>query len=467
MKVLISVELYHPLTIGSAYATYRLANGLASRGHKVSVICSGDGLATRRCNENNVEVFRLSSFPNPLNTKFRLSPLAHHLVGPILDEVRPDIIHTQDHFLIGSSVIEAALKRNIPIVGTNHFHPDNLIHFLNVSPNTEEKIRKAAWKHFNAVYGHLHTMTTPSEIAKKVMQANGTKKDITVVSNGIDLDKYKPRTKEEVVSTAEQYGISGRNKTVLFVGRLEKEKNIDVLIRAMQLVIQKVPAKLLISGVGSEEENLKQLVRELGIADFVKFLGRAPDDDLIRLYDFVDLFATASTVELQGLVVMEAMASGLPIVSSDGMALPELVRDGDNGFIFPSGNHAAAAEKILAILENKKLAKEMGKNSLKLISQHDFQKTLEKYESIYRDAITRPQKPKVNRLLFVMSKLILDTPFVAILLLFAIGVASATAGIYINGRHIKSAYNKVKVEASTVSRNIIRHYRENRSSITW
>ncbi len=443
MKVLISVEYFYPQTVGSAYAAYRLAKGLASRGHEVSVICSGDSLNSRSGIESDIKVFRISSLPILFNRKYRLSPLAHHLVGPIFDEVKPDIVHAQDHLIIGSSVIDAALRRNIPIVGTNHFHPDNLLHYLNAPPAVEDKIRKAAWKHLDVVFGHLRAITTPSEIAKKVMRSSGIKKNITVVSNGIDLGKFKPGPKEEPSEIAEKYGLSPNDKHVLFVGRLEKEKNIDVLIRAVKIVNQKFPAKLLICGFGSGEEKLKSLIEELNLGDSVKLLGKAPDEDVVKLYNFADIFATASTVELQGLSVMEAMASGLPVVSSDGMALPELVKDGSNGFVFPSGNCELAAQKMIELLGNKKLAEIMGKKSRELIQEHDFQKSLDKYEKIYEQAIAVKRKPKINRALFIISKIFLDTPFVAALLIFAVGVATATAAVYKNSGHIKSAYHKV------------------------
>lgn len=445
MRILISAELYYPQTIGSAYAAYRLANGLAGRGHKIFVVCSGDGLATKKTIENGVEVYRISSFPIPFNKKFRFSPLVHHLIGPIMDEIKPDIIHAQDHFSIGSSVIEAGLKRGIPIVGTNHFHPDNLLHYLNISPRIEEKIRKMAWRHFNAIFNHLDYVTTPSEIAKQVMRANGFKKDIAVVSNGIDLKRFKSGLKEETDAIVQKYNLSNDVKNVLFVGRLEKEKNIDVLIKAIQIVNRELKAQLLICGFGSGEDKLKQLVQELHLEECVKFLGRVPDDDLLKLYNFVNLFATASTVELQGLVVMEAMAFGLPIISSDGMALPELVQNGINGYIFPSGNYFVAAEKILAVLNNQELSEAMGKKSLELIALHDFERSLDKYESFYKKALTRKnEKKKINWRLFLASNLILDTPFVIILILLAAGVSIVCVEIYTNTGFIESLFQKIR-----------------------
>lgn len=448
MKILISVEIYYPHTVGSAYATYHLVNGLVSRGHKVFVICSGDSLTTKKTIENGAEVFRISSVPMLLHKKFRISPLAHHIVGSILDEIKPDIIHVQDHMLIGSSVIEAALKRGVPLVGTNHFHPDNLLHYLNAPKSIENKIRKAAWKHFNAIFEHLDAITTPSQIAKKVMQVNGTKKHISVVSNGIDLKRFKPLTEEETSVVKNKFNLSNSSKIILFVGRIEKEKNIDVLIKTMKNVAKEAQSLLLIAGSGSQEEKLKELAADLGLENFVRFIGRVSDEDLVKLYNLADIFATASTVELQGLVVMEAMASGCPIVSSDSMALPELINDGINGFVFPSGNHEIAGKKIIKILKNEHLAKRMGKKSIELIRKHDFEKTLDQYEVIYANTITHHYKPSINRALFIFSKIILNTPIIAFLLLFAIGIVAATAETYEHGTKIKSTYNKVKIQAT-------------------
>ncbi len=396
MRILIAAEIYHPYTTGSAYATYRLAHGLASRGYQIFVVSSGHGPRTEKTKEDRVEVFRISSVPIPFHPHYYFSPFAYFFLPPIWEEIKPDIIHVQDHFFICWALIEYARKNSIPVIGTNHFHPDNLVHYLHLPPKIENKLRALAWKHFNGVFGQVDMITTPSKTACKIMMENGLKREIQVISNGIDLNKFKPRPAHEVQEVIKKYRMEGEEKKILFVGRLEKEKNINVLIKALKLINKKMAAKLFLCGFGSEENRLKELARRSGLEGKVLFLGRVPDEDLRKIYNGVNLFATASTVELQSLVVMEAMASGLPVVSSESMALPELVVDGVNGFAFPPGDSQIAADRIMKILSNPELAKQMGQRSLEFIQNHDFEKTLDAYERLYSQQAGDKKKNKLS-----------------------------------------------------------------------
>ena len=445
MRILIAAETYYPLTAGSAYATYRLANGLASRGHHVFVVSSGNTLRSKKTKEGKVEVFRVSSVPILFHKGYRLAPFAYRSADEIVKKVKPDIIHVQDHFFVCWAIINEARKMNIPIVGTNHFHPDNLLHYLKLPENMMEGLRKLAWKHFNAIYGRLDLITTPSETAHKIIKENGTKGEVRVISNGIDLETFKPSSKEDIKEVSEKYHL-GDGKKILFVGRLEKEKNIDILIQALALMRKKVSnAKLFIAGFGSQEEALKELAKDLKIEDSLVFLGKVSDEDLRKIYGAVDVFATASTVELQGLVVMEAMASGRPIVSSVGMALKELTHDGVNGFIFPNGNYKAAAAKLVKVLSDNKLAEKMGAKSLELIQEHAFSKSLNAYEKAYKEAILKhktKKKPERSR----AQKIVSTTIAAALSIIVFVASVSATRAFYERKPKIAHVYSEVRSE---------------------
>lgn len=408
MRILLAAEIYYPHTMGSAYATHRLAHGLASRGYPIFVVSSGHGPRTEKIKEDRVEVFRISSLPIPFYPRYYFSPFAYFFLAPLWKEIKPDIIHVQDHFFICWALIEYARKNSIPVIGTNHFHPDNLLHYLNLPPKIGNILKNLLWKHFNGVFGQVDVITTPSKTARNILIENGFNQEIHVISNGIDLNKFKPRSPYEIREVIKKYRLEGEDKKILFVGRLDKEKNIPVLIHALKLINKEIAAKLLICGFGSEENHLKELARRSGLEDKVLFLGRIPDEDLIKIYNGVDLFATASTVELQSLVVMEAMASGLPVVSSESMALPELVVDGVNGFTFPPGNSRIAADRILKILNNPELAKQMSKKSLEFIQNHDFEKTLDAYEKLYKQQLGQKKKNKISPGWLLVQKLILN-----------------------------------------------------------
>ncbi len=458
MRILIGIEAYYPLKAGSAYAAYRLANGLANRGHEVFVVTPGEGFKVHKTVEDKITVYRVGSFPI-LNSGLRIAPFARYYVAPIIEEIKPDIIHVEDHFFVSWSLIDYARKHKIPLVGTNHYHPRNLIHYLKLSPNIEKKIEKLAWKHFNTIYEQLDVITTPTETSRQIMASNGFKKPIRVISNGIDMSYFRPFPKEELTGVAEKYHLNGDFKKILFVGRIEKEKSIDVTIRAIELVSKKIDVKFFIIGVGSERDELETLVGELGISDKVVFLGGIPDEDVRRIYSFCDLFVTSSTVELQGLVVMEAMASGKPIVSSQGMALHELVEEGKNGYIFPNGDYKTASEKILLVLSDSDRAENMGKASFELIKKHSSEASLDKYEQCYKDA--REQKTRVPLRKFVIAtqKIVLNSFVIIIATLILAGTAS-TAEIYRNRGELREIYSATKERTKDLTQKIKNTYWE-------
>ena len=458
MKILIGIEAYFPIKAGSAYAAYRLATGLTNRGHEVFVVTPGEGFKIHKTVEDKITVYRIGSFP--ISSGLRIAPFARYYIAPIVEEIKPDVIHVEDHFFVSWSLIDYARKHKIPLIGTNHYHPRNLIHYLKVSPKIETGIEKYAWKHLNTIYEQLDVVTTPTETSRQIMLANGFKKPIRVISNGIDMTYFKPFPKEETADVAKKYNLNGDFKKVLFVGRLEKEKSIDVAIKAIQLVSKKtlptgrqVDAKLFIIGVGSEREELEKLAGELGISDRVIFMGGIPDEDVRRIYSYCDLFVTASTVELQGLVVMEAMASGLPIVSSQGMALHELVEDGKNGYVFPNGDYKAAAEKMLLVLQDSARAESMGKASLELIKKHSFELSLDKYEQSYKDARLQKNRTPLKRFAMIAQKIALNSLIIIIAGLVLAGMAS-TAGIYRNRNEFHEAYTATKTKAEDLTQKI-------------
>ncbi len=449
MRILIGIEAYYPLKAGSAYAAYRLATGLVNRGHEVFVVTPGEGFKVQKTVEEKITVYRVGSFPI-LNSGLRIAPFARYFIAPIVEEIKPDVIHVEDHFFVAWSLIDYARKHKIPLVGTNHYHPRNLIHYLKLSPKMEEGLEKLAWKHFNTIYEQLDIITTPTETSRQIMLSNGFKKPIRVISNGIDMSYFKPFPKEELADVAEKYNLNGDFKKILFVGRLEKEKSIDITMRAVQLVSQKIDVKLFVIGVGSEKEELGKLAEELGIADKVVFLGGIPDEDVRRIYSFCDLFVTSSTIELQGLVVMEAMASGLPIVSSQGMALHELVKENKNGYIFPNGDYKTAADKIFLILNDDEKAENMGRASLELIKKHSFDITLDKYEQSYKDAQMQKVRTPLKKVAMIAQKIILNSLTIIIACLIIVGTTSASE-IYRNRDELRYIYVATKTKTKDLT----------------
>lgn len=402
LNILYTIECYLPIISGSGIATKRIATGLAKRGHRVAVACPGKGFGVEKNIEDGVIVYRLSSIPVLIYREYYFSPFARRFMDNIFDEFKPDIVNLEDHFFISTAAYVEANKRGIPVIGTNHFHPGNILPHSKIKKGTSlyRVMERRFWASFVKLFNRLAVVTTPTNIAAEIIRNAGlTKPSIYVVSNGIsveyfggegDLDekdfgseKDYASCDEEVSRIVDKYGIDKKSTILISVSRLEKEKRVDVLIKALSMIKEKVSFQFLVVGKGKERPNLERMAKKCSISDRVIFTGYVSDSELLILYRLSDVFLTASEIELQGLSIMEAMASSLPVVASSSMAIPELVKDGVNGFLFQPGNSREASEKILLLLKDKELRRRMGENSKKLIMEHDFEHTLDEFEKLY------------------------------------------------------------------------------------
>ena len=386
MKILIATDTYYPDVNGAAYFTYRLATSLAKRGHNVFVMCPSRSFKHTVSNDKGVTVYGIRSISILVYQDFRISPLfISRTIRRAIKEISPDIIHIQNHFLLGRRVVGAAKKLGIPVVGTNHFMPENLVHYLHPPGIVEKGLRKGAWKDCVRIFEQLDVVTTPTKTAAALLTNAGFRKDVMPVSCGIDLERFKPTN--DGLYLKQIFAIPNNKPVLLYVGRLDKEKKIDVILQALPDILRVTSVHLVVVGTGREKQKLEGLAKELGIQKAVAFTGFVPDKDLQNIYRIADLFVIAGIAELQSIVTMEAMASGLPVVAVNAMALPELVHDGENGYLFSDGDSQMLAEKVIAILSNQTMRAQMSQKSLEIIKDHDINKVIEKYESIYNEII--------------------------------------------------------------------------------
>jgi glycosyltransferase involved in cell wall biosynthesis len=168
----------------------------------------------------------------------------------------------------------------------------------------------------------------------------------------------------------------------VFVGRLTTEKRVDDLLRAAARIPD---ATLELVGDGDQRDALAKLAEELGIRDRVVFHGRVTDEQLRAALTRASVFAIASIAELQSIATMEAMASGLPIVAANAVALPHLVEEGRNGYLFEPENIDELTEKLNRVLDSADEEYEtMQRASLEMVSAHDITRTLDTFEALYR-----------------------------------------------------------------------------------
>jgi 1,2-diacylglycerol 3-alpha-glucosyltransferase len=397
MKILIVADNYYPNVNGSSYFTQRLAYYLKQRGHEILVIAASRSLRHEPFSHNGIDVFGIRSYSlGFIYNDFRFSlPIGiSSVIEEKVREFHPDVIHIQDHFVISPVVQKVAKELNIPVMGTNHFMPENLLHYLHLPESLEQIAKKIAWAQFKKIFEQLKIVTTPTKTAAELLKQVNLTKPVLPISNGIDLQKFRPGNNGEYLK--QRYKLSNK-PILLYVGRLDKEKNLDAVIRALPEALEKTRLRqgfggqadfqFLIAGKGAECERLKSLVNELNLNQSVIFAGFVPDEDLPNLYMIADCFVIGGIAELQSLVTMEAMASGLPVVAVNAMALPELVHHGENGYLFELNDSENLSGYLANIFSNSELRKQMGKKSLEFIQAHDINKTMDKFESLYLEII--------------------------------------------------------------------------------
>ena len=229
------------------------------------------------------------------------------------------------------------------------------------------------------VMGQADVVTTPTPLAAKAMHQHAFLRKVLPLSNGIDSSAYELHPGEVIEPH--------NHPTVLFVGRLAEEKHIDVLIDAVAKTPKDLNVHLEIVGGGEVRPALEAQVARLGLGDRVKFLGLASDEDLREAYIKADIFCMPGTAELQSLVTLEAMSASTPVLLANAMALPHLVRDGENGYLFTPNNSSELAAKITKLVGLPKDELEaMGKMSREMVEPHSINGTLQTFEDLYRGA---------------------------------------------------------------------------------
>jgi glycosyltransferase involved in cell wall biosynthesis len=243
----------------------------------------------------------------------------------------------------------------------------------------EERVQlsaRVAWQYTRTIYNRGAAVLTPSMTLKRELEEHGVTVPVEYLSNGIDTSLVRPKT---------SYAPTGR---LVHAGRLGPEKNVDVVLRAFALLADRCPGCTLdVIGDGPARDSIERLASRLGLRDRVRMLGFMDRAHLARAYADYDAFVTASTIETQGIVLLEAMSAGLPVVGVDALALPELVRHQRDGIIVEPGDVDALASAMERLLGDEDLRARFGKACREDVRPHALESVVTRLEGIYREII--------------------------------------------------------------------------------
>jgi len=383
MRILITGSSYAPAFNGQSIFTTTLAEGLARRGHEVWVLTPSDTGKPYYIERNGVHIqtvraIELRFLHNQLYAAFFPDLEVHHF----FKTHKPEIVHIQDHYPLSFSVLHAARRLKIKVIGTNHFMPDNLAPYIPLLSRIKPFFNSTLWMWMKWTFNSLDVVTAPSSTAAEIIRSQGVHVPVYPISCGVSLARFHPDAAVDKKALRLRYGLDPERKTFLFVGRVDREKRVDLLIRAIKILARK-DIQLTVTGTGAALPMLKALGHRLQIEDQVRFTDFVPASDLPGLLNSAEFFAMPSEAELLSIASLEAMASGLPLLAARARALPELVTDGLNGYLFKPGDAADAARCMALLADHPENWAKMGATSLEKVVPHDIENVLERYEELY------------------------------------------------------------------------------------
>jgi glycosyltransferase involved in cell wall biosynthesis len=238
------------------------------------------------------------------------------------------------------------------------------------------------WRWMLNVYNRLDVVTAPSKTAAAILTREGLDVPVYPLSCGVDQRRFYYNATLDRRAWREKYGLAQDKTVFLFVGRVDGEKKLDVILHALQ-ILERDDVQFVVAGKGAAAHSLQEQARQLGLGEQVHFTGFIPAEDLPALLNSADIFIMPSEAELLSIATLEAMSCRKPVLAAQAQALPELVSDGVNGYLFRPGDAADAARGMALLAGQAENWPAMGEASLQKVQVHSLENTLRGYEIIY------------------------------------------------------------------------------------
>lgn len=367
---------------GSFVSALRFAELLKSRGHKVIFIAAkSPNNNGHKDYYNGIKAYRFASILLPKTEKqLYISFPTEGQIKKILKEEEIDILH--NIIPTPSSIVatKAAKALGIKVVTHSHSQPENVfLHLPKMMP--KEALNRAFYKFMYWLYHQAEAIIYPTEFAKKLFPDLNSEIKTAVISNGVDTTRFKKVNASEFFV---KYNLDKTKKHILFVGRFHPEKSIDTLIKAVPNIIAQSPnTHIVLAGSGHQEDAMKKLATSLDLDEYITFCGKVSDEDLVLAYNAADVFVLTSLAELEGMVVLEAMACGKPLLIANAKDSASVYLVDDNGLLFRAEDYNDLARNAVSMLNNEELLKAMSEKSLELSHEYDINRSVDKLLDLY------------------------------------------------------------------------------------
>jgi len=388
LRIAFFTNYYHPVVNGVVRSVASFREILTKQGHNVFIFAQSDN----EYKDEEPFIFRYPSLSLPLPMDIVTVIPVSSFVDQLLPSLKLDIIHTHHPILLGQTAASKAADLNVPLVFTFHTQYWEYTHYVPFPQEAiQEFLKNAIHTWLRVFMQKCQHIVIPSESIKEILIRDyGLEDRFTVIPTGTNL---KPFLRADGKTLRQSKGWQD-DKVLISIGRLAAEKNWETLLRAAAQVYAQHPTmRLVLIGDGPDKRTLELLAAELGIAERVTFTGQVPFDEIPAYLKAADMFGFASVTETQGLVTIEAMAAGLPVVAVDGSGSHDIVDNGKDGFLVDNDPNALASA-INKMLSNPKQMKQFSVKALKKARTFDANRLGRQMVKVYEQAI---QDKKENR----------------------------------------------------------------------
>lgn len=367
-----------PFIGGVPISVDRLRRGLQQLGHRVLIVAP----AYRREAEGEPDILRVRSLlPLGEKNEFRLANIFSPRLYRTVIGFKPDLMHVHHPFWLGSVGLFLARRLGVPVVYTYHTRLEHYSHYVPLpGPLFRNLISHALVRRFA---NRCDGVVVPTESGEEYLRMVGVKRPIFVQPTGIDYSRFEAVDTTAVEALRAELGL--QDETILIsISRLSKEKNIDFMLDGIHDLLQQGNRsfKLLIIGDGPERDRLQARITSLGLENHVLLPGSVPPEKIPLYCQLGDIFVFASRSETQGMVILEAMAAGLPVVVVRSSGIDDVVQDGHNGFKTPL-DRSRWRERLEELLEDSALRRQLASNAREFARAYRIERYGEDMAGIY------------------------------------------------------------------------------------
>ncbi len=383
MRIGIFTDTYPPYINGVSTSIQMLERALRKKGHQVFIVTVNPENMTYKYEKN---IIRIPGIPTGIYD-YRLTGIYPVRAIKTIKKWNLDVIHSHTEFGIGTFARIIAKQLNIPLVHTYHTMYEDYVHYITKGyfNDTSKKIVEYLTKFY--CDKTAKELIVPTKKAYKLFKEKyKVDKNVHIIPTGIETERFHKENidSKKLQKIKNDLNIKNDDFIILYVGRLAEEKDVEFLIDNQEYFVKKNKnVKLLIVGSGPDYD--KYVKRSEKLKDNIIFTGKVPYENIPYYYNIGTIFVTASTTETQGLTLIEAMSTGMPVVCIDDESFRNTIIDGLNGFTFK--NKKEYRKEIDELINNNNLIKKLGKQAKISTSEYSSKYYAERVLDVYKKTI--------------------------------------------------------------------------------